>query len=118
MRVIIAGSRRHTLTHEQIDSALAEAKFRVTTLVCGMAPGVDSSAWEWAKARKIPIDEHPARWSEHGDAAGPIRNREMCAVADALLAFPSDDSRGTKNCISAARSVGLIVHVSRLLLTN
>lgn len=53
-----------------------------------------------------------ADWSAHGRAAGPLRNRDMCAAAAAagnavLFAFPG--GRGTADCVRQARKLGLFV---------
>lgn len=46
---------------------------------------------------------HPADWSL-GRSAGPIRNQHMVDLgADACLAFPLRESRGTYDCIRRAR---------------
>jgi len=108
MRVIIAGGRDYTLTdedHEYLDEA--KRLLPITSVVCGMARGADMGGHAWAKSREIPIDEHPARWDLHGRYAGPIRNREMGAVADALIAFPG--GRGTADMIRVARQRGMPV---------
>lgn len=52
--------------------------------------GADRWADEWARARGVLVQRHPARWSALGPKAGPIRNREMCREArpDLGIGFP------------------------------
>lgn len=81
------------------------------TLVCGMAPGVDTVSKDIAEAKDIPIDKHPADWDGLGKKAGPVRNEEMANVADGLLAIWDGTSPGTKDMIDRARNHGLKVKV-------
>jgi len=48
---------------------------------------------------------------KYGNAAGPIRNKQMAEYADALVAVWDGKSRGTKNMIDTAISMGLDVKV-------
>ena len=63
------------------------------------------------RKRGLNIELHPADWHRHGRAAGPIRNAEMAAEADALIAFWDGQSRGTANMIKIAKDKGLQVAV-------
>ncbi len=53
--------------------------------------------------------ELPAQWSKHWRAAGPIRNRDMAAYADALFLMWDGESRGSKNMLEVAEAAGLKV---------
>lgn len=108
MRVIIAGGRDYRLTvgdYAMLNQMRGELP--ITSVVCGMARGADMSGRTWARISNLPVDEHPAKWDEHGRSAGPIRNREMAEVADALIAFPG--GRGTNDMIDVAKKKGLKV---------
>ena len=102
MRLIIAGGRDIT------DRAIFRAVIRrcqdwtdeATELVCGMARGVDTMAYNWAKFYKIPIKEFHPDWKRYGPAAGPIRNEEMARYGDRLIAILKENSKGTKNMIA------------------
>jgi hypothetical protein len=51
------------------------------------------------EARKLGwrTEPHPADWKQHGDSAGPLRNKVMVILgAHYLIAFPGGD--GTRNC--------------------
>jgi YspA, cpYpsA-related SLOG family len=69
-------------------------------LLHGNATGADTLAKFWAIDRGIEHKPFKAEWSKYGKPAGPIRNREMVAEADMLIAFPGN--RGTNDCIQAA----------------
>ena len=111
MRVIVAGGRDAQPAYELVVSAIAESGIEITELVHGAARGIDSAAGEWAERNKIPIKVFPADWSQHGRAAGPIRNRQMAEYADALIAVWDGNSRGTKNMIETAQTLELQVFV-------
>lgn len=82
------------------------------TLVHGAAPGADAIAsMVWA-TNQHPEEPHPAQWAAHGNAAGPIRNKEMVDLgADLCLAFHKNGSRGTQNTIDLCRAAGIEVRV-------
>lgn len=58
------------------------------------------------------IEEYPANWDLHGNAAGPIRNQRMVDLrppADVLVAAPLGKSPGTRDCMARARKAGIRV---------
>lgn len=99
MKLIIAGSRFITraglveigIKHHNITD--------ITEVVCGMARGVDTLGYNWAKENGIPIKEFPAAWDTFGNRAGPIRNAEMANYADEALVIWDRKSPGSKNMI-------------------
>ncbi len=113
MRVIIAGSRTVT-DFMQVVEAVVKSGFDVTTVISGTAKGVDQLGEDYAELFGLDVERFPADWSQHGRAAGPIRNRAMAEAADALVAVWDGSSRGTKNMIETARKLGLAVHVHRV----
>lgn len=78
-------------------------------LISGAAPGADSLAIQWAKARNVPYKAFPAKWKEHGRAAGPIRNQQMLDEGKPtfVIAFPGH--RGTQDMIVRAQHAGIPV---------
>lgn len=113
MKVIIAGSRRITDPHLvawAMDRAI-EHGLVVTEVVSGKEPhGVDRLGELWADAHGVPVRPFPARWEEFGPRgsparrrAGPARNEEMACYAEALVALPDIESRGTRDMIQRAR---------------
>lgn len=110
MKTIIAGSRGID-SYYVVDFAIHDSGFNITEIVSGCARGVDQTAEKWAWYNDIPVKKFPADWDKHGKAAGPMRNREMAAYADALVAIWDGESRGTKNMIHEARKAGLDVYI-------
>ena len=115
-RVIIAGCRdfaAYELLKERCDYYLQNQKPEDIVIVSGHASGADALGERYAQDRGFQLETYPADWKAHGRAAGPIRNAQMAAVADALIAFWDGKSRGTKNMIDTATKRGLKVAVVR-----
>lgn len=114
-RVIIAGGRDfmdYELVREKANHYLQnKLQTHSVIIVSGHASGADTMGERYAQEKGLPCELHPADWKTHGKAAGPIRNAEMAAVADALIAFWDGQSRGTANMINLARQKGLTVAV-------
>lgn len=108
---IIAGPRTYLPDVATIQRAVDLSGLEVGTLVCGMAPGVDTAAWRWAEWYGLPHLAFPAPWKGMGRGAGPWRNREMARYCQAhggqLLALWDGRSTGTENMIGQARTHGL-----------
>jgi hypothetical protein len=86
--------------------------FKVTSVVCGMARGMDLSGREWARTLSIPVSEFPADWDRYGKSAGYKRNVQMAENADALIAVMREGgSKGTQHMIDIAQAKGLKVFV-------
>jgi predicted Rossmann fold nucleotide-binding protein DprA/Smf involved in DNA uptake len=112
MRVIIAGMRTFT-DYDVVESAVVDSGFVVTAVVSGKATGVDYLGEKYAEKYGLPVHEYPADWNRFKRAAGPIRNAQMAANADALVAVWNGVSSGTKNMIDQAIKRGLKVYVKR-----
>lgn len=114
-RVIIAGGRYfndYILLKERCDYYLQnKLKESRVVILSGHASGADTLGEHYAQERGLECELHPADWKAHGRAAGPIRNKEMAEVADALIAFWDGQSRGTASMINLAKSKGLKVAV-------
>lgn len=79
-------------------------------LVHGACSGADTLAartWEdWGGK----TESHPADWTQHGKAAGPLRNQEMVdSGIDFLVAFPG--GRGTADMVRRAEAAGVPVRM-------
>lgn len=117
-RVIIAGGRdfyNYFLVKTKCDYYL-QHKLRThrVIIVSGHAPGTDKLAEQYAAQLGLPCEIYPAQWERYGEASGPIRNRQMVQVSDALIAFWDGKSKGTKSVIDMARRQGLQLAVVRL----
>lgn len=129
MKVIIAGPR--TIKDRDLVFKVYKGSYiEMTELVCGMAAGVDKTAYYIFKEELgFPCKEFPADWKNlkvegaipkrhpifgvYNVTAGSIRNKKMAEYADALLAIWDGKSRGTKDMISIAKKLGLLVVVYR-----
>lgn len=69
--------------------------FRLGHVGVGSTRGVDGDALAWALEHERTVTITPAKWSEHGRAAGPMRNEEqfLRLRPSAVLSFPG--GRGT-----------------------
>lgn len=76
-------------------------------IISGGAKGADSLAGVYAKGHNIPYIELKPEWQRYGEAAGPIRNKQIIDHADALVAF--EGGRGTANAVELARKKGIPV---------
>jgi hypothetical protein len=114
MIVIIAGGRDYKLDLKGLGWLnLFNNQFRVQGVVSGGATGADREGERWAYHQKIPVKIFPADWSQHGSAAGPIRNQQMADFLllyhrRAVLLFPG--GRGTQSMRNIARKSGIDVY--------
>src|SRR5262245_43299141 len=107
MIALVCGGRsftRYDTVEHYLD--MLNAIHRFTLVIHGAARGADSCADQWAYARHIDIKKFPAQWSEHGKAAGPIRNKQMLDEGrpDLVIVFPG--GRGTGDMKAQAMRAG------------
>jgi len=108
MKVIIAGGRKFYAYRSDITKAILDSGFHVTEIVSGGATGIDGCGEAYARNDNIPLTLFPANWEVYGDAAGPIRNKQMAEYADALIAFRGGS--GTENMIEQMQKLGKPVY--------
>lgn len=112
MTVLVCGGRDYRnwrRLHHVLD--FLHRKFTFTKLVSGGAIGVDSLAEDWAYAREIPFQKHPAEWDKHGRAAGPIRNQSMLDIEKPALCVVFPGGSGTADMKQRAQRAGVeVVH--------
>lgn len=77
----------------------------------GNALGADQAANRIATYRKYHRLTLEALWKTYGHSAGKIRNGQLLAVADEVIAMWDMISGGTKDMITRARAAGLKVTV-------
>lgn len=110
MRVIIAGAR--DITNPAVVIPIIDevsGPWVIGTVLCGCARGVDSIGETWAVMRGRMVERFPADWATHGKAAGPLRNEQMAARADALLLIWHGDSPGSRNMLQRAAAHRLLI---------
>ncbi len=114
MRTILAGSR-DIVDASELDAAILESGFEITTVICGCAAGVDTLGYKWAMSHSRLVEFYPADWNAHGRRAGYVRNCKMADAAGsegALIAVMRiKGTPGTKNMISIAEDRGLKVFI-------
>lgn len=112
MRCIIAGSRSITDPSDVDDAIRSSGWFeKIETVLSGTARGVDRMGERWAENHVRHVERWPADWNRHGKSAGFLRNQDMAANADALIAVWDGKSRGTSHMVGVAYQAGLYVYV-------
>ncbi len=106
MRVAFTGGRNYT-DNGSVATVLALLSHDNVEVLHGDAKGLDTLVRKIADRMYLDAEPFFADWDKHGRAAGPIRNREMVATADLLIAFPG--GKGTEDCIRAAKERGIPV---------
>lgn len=111
-RILVTGSREWN-DEQGLRLALISAwtpHQESAVIVHGACPrGADAMADEWASNYGVPVEKHPADWSE-GKSAGFRRNAEMVSLgADVVLAFIRNGSRGATHCADEAEKAGIRV---------
>lgn len=110
MKVLVCGGRDFAdrmMLYEHLD--VMHSNHAITLIIHGDARGADTLAKEWAVSRGVKHRAFPAKWAEHGKAAGPIRNAQMLAEGqpDKVVAFPGGS--GTANMVEQSRRAGVRV---------
>lgn len=92
--------------HQARNDALVEILERelVTEVVTGGCAGIDLEAEDLAKRSLLLTTTFRPAWDVYGKAAGPLRNAEIAAYADALVAFPG--GRGTEDMVEKMEKLG------------
>jgi len=132
MKVIIVGSRS-LHDYKLIEKAVAFSGWRgkITEVVSGCAPGIDSLAIFWATNNGIKVKKMPAEWDkldgippaqirtnsvgkQYNIKAGFERNERMAQYVGkrgGLIAVWDSESRGTEHMIDTAEKAGIKVSV-------
>lgn len=131
MRVLVCGGRdygwidkENHIGFNQVEYDLMEEELNMVTnpahggkwsfeLICGMAVGADTMAYNWAKRHGVEVHEFPADWNQYGKRAGYIRNKQMLdeGKPDLVIAFPG--GKGTAMMVNLARQAGVkVIEVS------
>lgn len=109
MKVIIAGSRSID-SYDVVKKAVEASGIDVTEVVSGGSYGVDKLGERWARENDVPVKQFIPNWMAYGASAGPIRNGQMAAYADALIAVWDGASRGTANMMKQAEKARLKIY--------
>lgn len=78
-------------------------------IVSGAARGADTAAIDWAVTRWVPFNSMPANWTEHGKAAGPIRNEAMLFEYQPRLVVAFPGGSGTAHMVKISKEANVEV---------
>lgn len=114
-RIVVAGGRDYSdyaEAKEFIEECIRDIRAdNELVFVSGVCRGADMLGERFAKENGCKIERFPANWELYGNAAGPIRNKEMARVADLVICFWDRRSRGTASMIHQASSLGKEVKI-------
>lgn len=115
MQVIICGPRDIWLKPEAIQDIVNLSGFDITTLICGMADGIDRSAFEWALLSGVDIIEK-SYMRQYKELGGHMRNQEMVDIADAWIGVMPESglTKGTKDCYARAKRKNIPIYLHNL----
>lgn len=121
MKILIAGSRNitnktiiNTAIFRGIKKLVPMSNIPDIEIISGGARGVDLEGEAWARSFNYNIIRFPAQWDKYGKRAGYVRNAEMIAIADAVIAIWDGKSRGTEHTINLAKAKNLPCYVEIL----
>jgi len=119
LKVVIAGSR-DVFDFKILQSAIDDAGFDITEVVCGDAPGMDKCGECWAKQHEIPVKHFPAEWGDldapnalirenskgkYNARAGFDRNVKIAEYADAAIVITNGEDRGCLHLIEQVENL-------------
>lgn len=82
-------------------------------IISGGCRGVDTLAEKYAKENKINLEVIKPNW-DLGKIAGPLRNTKIVNKSTHMIAFPSSNSKGTKDSIKKAKKNNLKLTIINL----
>lgn len=109
MKIAIIGSRQAPKTIAA--DILPYIPVNATEIVSGGAEGVDKAAEDIAASLSLPLRRFLPDYEKYGRRAPLMRNLEIIAYADEVLAFWDGASRGTMHCIAECIRSGKPVRV-------
>ena len=106
-RIVIAGCRDYT-DYDAVKEFLTtkiinQQKQTKWILLSGRSRGADRLGERFAQENGWEIETFPAAWERYGRAAGPIRNKTMVDICDAVICFWDGKSKGTASLIRLAK---------------
>ena len=118
-RIVVCGGRRFN-DYEELKSTITnflrqrKIVLENVEIVSGHCQGADMLGERYAKEYGIKFTIFPADWERYKRKAGPIRNKQMIdhimqAENKAVIAFISENSKGTKQTVLLAKRVGIPV---------
>lgn len=113
-KLAVVGSRRFTdyaLMKRVLDKRLDD----IELIISGGARGADTLAQRYAKENGLPIHIYYPNYKRFEGRIAPLkRNITIAELADRMIAFAYDDSRGTRHVVSEMERFGKLVGVVEL----
>ena len=109
MKIAVVGSRNAPPNAAVL--ILKQLPSQITEMISGGADGIDSAAQEVAQTLGIPLHVISPDYEQYGRQAPLVRNREIIACADEVLAFWDGKSKGTQYVIAECIKQGKPVRV-------
>lgn len=106
MKVAVVGSRG--LQVPDLERYLPP---ETTHIISGGARGVDTSAREYARRTGLKLTEYLPDYAAYGNRAPLVRNDQIIAAAELVLAFWDGESRGTAYVIDRCKRTGVPIRV-------
>ena len=107
MKLGIVGSRKFTdrkcFQAEMVRFFPSPKCVNITHIVSGGAAGADTLGELYADRHGLIPQIIKPDWKKHGKQAGFIRNSEIVAESDIIMAFWDGQSRGTQDSITKAK---------------
>ncbi len=105
-RIVIAGCRYYEDYNQAkifIDNLVDNLKSNYDIIiVSGGCKGADAIGERYAIENGYKIQRILADWERYGKGAGPKRNEKMAEIADLVICFWDNQSKGTKSMIDFA----------------
>lgn len=115
MKLAIVGTRNPSISYEEFKEKLGRViSTNVDTIVSGGAVGIDAFARRFAEENHLQLIEHLPDYSLYGRRAPIVRNSLIVDDADAMVAFPSGESKGTFDSIRKMEQTGKNVKIIRI----
>lgn len=124
MRIIIAGTRKldGETAYRSVEIWMEEIGLTIETeghvILSGCGGNVDKTGENWADYWNWPCRRFPADWDTHGKSAGPLRNAQMVAEADALILIWDGKSPGSADIKRKALSAGLPIYETVIIMKS
>lgn len=112
-KLAIVGSRRF-INYDLMCRILEPHLGNIALIISGGAIGADTLAQKFAKDNAIPIHIYYPDWKKYGKRAGFRRNVIVANLAERMIAFAYNDSRGTRHVVSKMKELNKPVTVIEL----
>lgn len=86
----------------------------VAELVSGSSKGIDSYVKRFSDESGIKLVEFKPDYARYGRNAPLVRNTQIALYADIVVAFQSEDSRGTYDTISKSHKYGKQIIIKKI----